>query len=55
MSASEQTWIILTALASVLGPVDPWRAALWFVSTIVLAALLVYGWQRLVPAFRQGD
>jgi hypothetical protein len=45
---TEQTAIVLTALASVLGGVNPWLAALWLISTIVLACLLVYGWRRLV-------
>jgi len=46
MSAGEQVAIVLTALRDVLGPVNPWLAALWLASTIVLACLLVYGWQR---------
>ena len=46
MSAGEQIAIVLTALRDVLGPVNPWLAALWLASTIVLAGLLVYGWQR---------
>jgi hypothetical protein len=45
---TEQTAIVLTALASVLGGVNPWLAALWLISTIGLACLLVYGWRRLV-------
>ena len=48
MGITEQTAIVLTGLASVLGGVNPWRAALWLVSAIVLACILVYGWQRLV-------
>jgi len=48
MGVTEHAGIILTALASVLGSVNPWFAALWLVSTIVLACLLVYGWQRLL-------
>ena len=48
MSAGEQVAIVLTALRDVLGPVNPWLAALWLASTIVLACLLVYGWQRLL-------
>jgi hypothetical protein len=28
-------------------PVNPWLAALWFLSAIVLAGLVVYAWQRL--------
>ena len=55
MGVTEQTTIVLTGLASVLGGVNPWLAALWFVSTVALACLLVYGWQRLFPAFRQSD
>ena len=55
MGVTEQTAIVLTGLASVLGGVNPWRAALWFMSTVVVAGLLVYGWQRWFPAFRQGD
>jgi len=55
MGVTEQTTIVLTGLASVLGGVNPWLAALWFVSTVVLACLLVYGWQRLFPAFRRSD
>ncbi len=47
MGITEQTAIVLTGLASVLGGVNPWLAALWLMSTIVLACLLVYGWQRL--------
>jgi hypothetical protein len=48
MSASEQVALVLTALRDVLGPVNPWLAALWLATTIVLAVVLVYGWQRLV-------
>jgi hypothetical protein len=48
MGVIEQTAIIFTALASVLGGVNPWHAALWLMSAIALACLLVYGWQRLV-------
>jgi hypothetical protein len=40
---------VLTALVDTLGSVSPVHAALWLGSTIVLAALLVYVWQRLVP------
>jgi hypothetical protein len=40
--------LILTALREVLGTVDPWLAAMWLATTIVLAIVLVYGWQRLV-------
>lgn len=48
MSAGEQVVIVLTALRDVLGPVNPWLAGLWLASTIVLACLLVCGWQRLL-------
>jgi hypothetical protein len=48
MSAGEQVVSVLTALSAVLGPVNPLLAALWLASTIVLAGLLVYGWQRLL-------
>jgi hypothetical protein len=47
MSASEQTALILTALRDALGAVNPWLAALWLATTIALAIVLVYGWQRL--------
>jgi hypothetical protein len=50
MGLTEQTATVLTALASVLGSVNPWLAALWLISTIVLASLLVYGWQRVLKA-----
>jgi len=46
MSAGEQVTSVLTALSAVLGPVNPLFAALWLASTLVLAGLLVYGWQR---------
>ena len=54
---TEQAAIVLTALASVLGSVNPWLAALWLLATIVLACLLVYGWQRAVASmtFRRSD
>jgi hypothetical protein len=52
MSASEQVALILTALQDVLGAVNPWLAAVWLATTIVLAIILVYGWQRLVWRFR---
>jgi hypothetical protein len=48
MSTGEQAAIVLTALREVLGPVNPWLAALWLASTIVLAFLLVVSWQRLL-------
>jgi hypothetical protein len=48
MSTGEQAAIVLTALREVLGPVNPWLAALWLASTIVLACLLVVSWQRLL-------
>jgi ABC-type transport system involved in multi-copper enzyme maturation permease subunit len=53
---TEQTGIVLAALAGVMGSVNPWLAALWFLSTIVLACLLVYGWRRLFcTTFRPSD
>jgi len=48
MSTSEQVAIVLTALRDTLGPLNPWLAALWLASTIVLAGLLVVSWQRLL-------
>jgi hypothetical protein len=48
MSTGEQVALVLTALRDVLGPVNPWLAAVWLATTIVLAVVLVYGWQRLV-------
>jgi hypothetical protein len=48
MSASEQVMIVLTGLRETLGPVNPWLAALWLASTIVLACLLVISWQRIL-------
>lgn len=48
MSAGEQVGILLRALVDVLGPVNPWLAALWLTATIVLACLLVVAWQRLL-------
>jgi hypothetical protein len=48
MNAGEQVAIVATALMDVLGPVNPLLAALWLGSVIVLAGLLVYGWQRLL-------
>ncbi|MBX9777842.1 MAG: hypothetical protein K2Y71_25975 [Xanthobacteraceae bacterium] len=48
MSAGGQIAIVLTALRDVLGPLNPWLAALWFASTIVLACLLVISWQRVL-------
>ena len=48
MSAAEGVGILLRALADVLGPVNPWLAALWLASTIALACLLVVAWQRLL-------
>ena len=48
MSAGEQFSIVMSALPSVLGPVNPWLAALWLASTIVLGCLLVLGWERLL-------
>jgi hypothetical protein len=48
MSAGEQIAIVLTALRDTLGPMNPWLAALWLASTIVLAGLLVISWQHLL-------
>ena len=48
MSTGEQVAIVLTALRDTLGPLNPWLAALWLASTIVLAGLLVISWQRLL-------
>jgi hypothetical protein len=48
MSATEQVAIVLTALRDTLGPLNPWLAALWFASTVVLACILVISWQRLL-------
>jgi hypothetical protein len=48
MSTGEQAASVLMALREVLGPVNPWLAALWLASTIVLACLLVVSWQRLL-------
>ena len=48
MSGIEQVMIVLRALADVLGPVNPWLAALWLATTIMLAGLLAVSWQRLM-------
>jgi len=48
MSTREQVAILLTALSDTLGSVSPVLAALWLVSTMVLAGLLVVAWQRLL-------
>ena len=48
MSAAEQVTSVLTALSDVLGPVNLLLAVLWLASTITLACLLVYGWERLL-------
>ena len=29
-------------------PVNPWLAAVWFLSALALAGLLVYAWKRLL-------
>jgi hypothetical protein len=29
-------------------PVNPWLGALWFLSALAFAGLLVYAWQRLL-------
>jgi hypothetical protein len=47
MSATTAASIVLQGLKDAF-PVNPWLAALWFLSALALAALLVYGWQRLV-------
>jgi hypothetical protein len=47
MSATTAASIVLGALKDAF-PVNPWLAALWFLSALALAALLVYGWRRLV-------
>jgi len=36
-------------------PVNPWLGALWFSSAIVLAALIVYAWQRLFARQAGGE
>jgi len=43
----EAIWIVLTALRDVV-QVNPWLAALWLLSAIVLAGLIVYAWERLL-------
>ena len=48
MNAGEQVASVLSALSDVLGPVNPLLAVLWLASTIMLACLLVYGWERLL-------
>jgi hypothetical protein len=48
MSVGGQVSTLVMALADVLGPVNPWLAALWLALTIVLAWLLVFGWLRLL-------
>ncbi|MFL6935063.1 MAG: hypothetical protein ACJ8EJ_10500 [Xanthobacteraceae bacterium] len=47
MSATTAVSIVLQGLKDAF-PVNPWLAALWFLFALALAALLVYGWQRLV-------
>jgi hypothetical protein len=47
MSFSTTAYIVLGALRDAF-PVNPWLAALWFFSALALAALVVYGWDRLV-------
>jgi hypothetical protein len=39
---------VATALRDVFFSVDPRLAALWFLSAIALAGLLVYAWRRLM-------
>jgi len=46
MSMTLAASIVLQALRDAF-PVDPWLAALWLLSALGLAALLVYVWQRL--------
>jgi hypothetical protein len=55
MSTREQVAGVLTALSDVLGPVSAWSAALWLASSIVLACLLVLGWQRLARRSRTSE
>jgi hypothetical protein len=47
MSVTPAASIVLGALRNAF-PIDPWLAALWLLSALALAALLVYGWQRLL-------
>jgi VIT1/CCC1 family predicted Fe2+/Mn2+ transporter len=47
VSAGDRIAGVFHALAGVLGPVSPWLAALWLVSAMVLAVVLVYGWHRV--------
>jgi hypothetical protein len=47
MSAMTAASIVWGALRDAF-PVNPWLAALWLLSALALAALLVYGWRRLV-------
>jgi hypothetical protein len=37
---------IVLALREVV-PVNPWFAALWFLSAVSLGGIIVYGWRRL--------
>jgi hypothetical protein len=43
---------VFAHFATLLGPVDPALAALWWLSAVVLAILLVYGWQRVGRRFQ---
>jgi hypothetical protein len=46
MSPASDISIAATALRDVFFSVDPWLAALWFLSAIALGGLLVYAWRR---------
>jgi hypothetical protein len=47
VSATTAVSIVLQGLKDAF-PVNPWLAALWLLSALALAALLLYGWQRLM-------
>ena len=47
VSATTAISIVLQGLKDAF-PINPWLAGLWLLSALALAALLVYGWQRLV-------
>ena len=38
----------MDVVAMLFESVNPMLAAIWFVSALVLAVLLLYGWQRLL-------